>query len=81
LLLNYQHNGTNMKQQELGNLIRQRRKVVGLTIRGLAELTDMSKTTISQIERGNANPTYEALLKIFEYLNLEFRVEVKMQGR
>lgn len=66
-----------MKREELGKLIKQRRKVLGLTIRELADLTGMSKTTISQIERGIRNPTFEALQNIFEYLNLEIEVKVK----
>ena len=66
-----------MKIEELGKLIKHRRKVLGLTIRDLADLTGMSKTTISQIESGVSNPTFEVLQNIFEYLNLEIKVEVK----
>ena len=66
-----------MKKEELGKLIKHRRKVLGLTIRELADLTGMSKTTISQIERGGSNPTIEVLFNIFEYLNLEIKVEIK----
>ena len=67
-----------MKIEELGKQIKHRRKVLGLTIRDLADLAGMSKTTISQIERGVGNPTFEILQNIFEYLNLEIKVEVKM---
>jgi transcriptional regulator with XRE-family HTH domain len=66
-----------MDTTEIGKLIKHRREVFGLTIRDLAELTGMSKTTISQIERGSGNPTFEVLKNIFEYLNLEIKVEVK----
>ena len=66
-----------MEIEELGKLIKHRRKVLGLTIRDLADLTGMSKTTISQIERGVKNPTFEVLQNIFEYLNLEVKVEVR----
>jgi transcriptional regulator with XRE-family HTH domain len=68
-----------MKIEEIGKQIKHRRKVLGLTIIELAELTGMSKTTISQIESGNSNPTFEVLQNIFEYLNLEIKVEVKKQ--
>jgi transcriptional regulator with XRE-family HTH domain len=68
-----------MKIEELGNIIKHRRKVLGLTIQRLAELTEMSKTTISQIERGKSNPSFEVLQKIFEYLNLEMKVEILTQ--
>jgi transcriptional regulator with XRE-family HTH domain len=66
-----------MKIEELGKIIQRRRKVLGLTIRELASLTGTSKTTISQTERGIRNPTFELLQNIFEYLNLEMKVEVK----
>ena len=66
-----------METEELGNLIKHRRKVLGLTIRDFADLTGISKTTISQIERGTSNPTFQVLQNIFEYLNLEIIVEVK----
>ena len=69
-----------METEELGKLIKKRRKVLGLTIRDLANLTDISKTTISQIERGVRNPTFEVLQNIFDYLNLEMKVEVKKRN-
>ena len=68
-----------MKIEELGKLIKHRRKVLRLTTRELADLTGMSKTTISKIESGVGNPTFEVLKNIFEYLNLEIKVEVKMR--
>jgi len=54
-----------MKTEELGKLIKHRRKVLGLTIRKLADITGMSKTTISEIESGVRNPTFEVLQKYF----------------
>ncbi|PLX03477.1 MAG: transcriptional regulator [Marinilabiliales bacterium] len=68
-----------MEIEELGKIIKNRRKVLGITIRDLADITGFSKTTISQIERGVRNPTFEVLQNIFEYLNLEMKVEVKMR--
>ena len=66
-----------MNNKEIGNKIRHRRKVLGLTIRELADISGMSKTTISQIEQGTGNPTLEILHRIFTYLNLEITVEIK----
>lgn len=68
-----------MKIEELGKQIKNRRKVLGLTIIELSELTGMSKTTISKIESGNSNPTFAILENILKYLNLEIKVEVKKQ--
>ncbi len=75
MLKKYQYTG--MGITEIGKTIKQRREILGLTIRDLAELTGMSKTTVSQIERGASNPTFEVLKNIFEYLNLEIKVEIK----
>lgn len=69
-----------MEIEELGKIIKRRRHVLGLTIRELANLTDISKTTISQIERGIRNPTFEMLQNIFDFLNLEMKVEVKKRN-
>jgi transcriptional regulator with XRE-family HTH domain len=66
-----------MELTEVGKSIKHRRETLGLTIRDLAELTGLSKTTISQVEKGSTNPTFEVLQKIFEYLNLEIKIEVR----
>ena len=66
-----------MNIEELGKLLKHRRMVLRLTISDLADLTGMSKTTISQIERGSSNPTFTVLQNIIEYLNLEMKIEVK----
>ena len=66
-----------MNIEEIGRLVKHRRKVLGLTTRELADITGMSKTTISQVELGAGNPTFEVLQTILEYLNLEIKVEVK----
>jgi len=66
-----------MTKEELGRIIKHRRKVLGLSIRELADLIGMSKTTLSRIELGYGNPTFEVLQDIFAYLNLEIKVEIK----
>ena len=66
-----------MEIKELGKLIKHRRNVLGLTVRDLSELAGISKTTISEIESGVRNPTFELLQNIFKYLNLEITVEIK----
>jgi transcriptional regulator with XRE-family HTH domain len=62
---------------EIGKTAKQRRVTLGLTIKDLAELTGLSKTTITKVEKGGNNPTLEVLQKIFEYLNLEIKIEVR----
>ena len=66
-----------MKTEELGKIIRARRKVLNLTISELAEYTGLSKTTISDIELGKTNPRLDIITEIFRFLNLEMKIEVK----
>ena len=66
-----------MKKEELGILIRARRKVLSLTIGQLAEYTGLSRTTISDIELGKTHPRLDVINEIFSFLNLEMKIEVK----
>ena len=68
-----------MEVVEIGKAIKQRRKTLGLTIQDLTDLTGLSKTTIVQVEKGSTNPTFEVLQKVFKYLNLEIKIEVRKQ--
>jgi len=66
-----------MAIDELGKIIRTRRKVLNLTIGELSEYTGLSRTTISDIELGKTNPRLDVISEIFRFLNLEMKIEVK----
>lgn len=66
-----------MSTEELGKIIRARRKVLNLTIGELSEYTGLSRTTISDIELGKTNPRLDIITEIFRFLNLEMKIEVK----
>ena len=66
-----------MKSKELGKIIRDRRKVLKLTIGELSEYTGLSRTTISELEHGKTNPTLEVMNGIIKFLNMEIKIEVK----
>lgn len=66
-----------MAIEELGKIIRTRRKVLNLTIGELSEYTGLSRTTISDIELGKTNPRLDVIAEIFRFLNLEMKIEVK----
>jgi transcriptional regulator with XRE-family HTH domain len=51
-------------QPALGEAIRQLRRKRGLTQASLAEDTDLTAATLSLIERGQANPTWDTVSKI-----------------
>lgn len=63
-----------MRTYELGNKIRQRRKLLRLRQRDLAELAGVTLRGLTELENGRANPTLNQLSKILEVLGLEFRV-------
>lgn len=63
-----------MRTHELGNKIRQRRKLLRLRQRDLAELAGVTLRGLTELENGRANPTLNQLSKILEVLGLEFRV-------
>ena len=66
-----------MNAEELGKIIRARRKVLSLTIGELSEYTTLSRTTISDIELGKTNPRLDIILEILRFLNLEMKIEIK----
>jgi len=63
-----------MTKQEIGEKIRLRRKLLRLRQRDLAELAGVTLRGLTELERGQANPTINQLSKIVEILGLEFRV-------
>jgi transcriptional regulator with XRE-family HTH domain len=63
-----------MTKQEIGEKLRQRRKLLRLRQRDLAELAGVTLRGLTDLERGEANPTVNQLAKILDVLGLEFRV-------
>ena len=66
-----------MNKKDLGLKIKERRNTLSMTQSQLADYAGLSVVTLSQIESGKANPSFETLNEIFHYLNLEMLVEVK----
>ena len=62
---------------ELGQTIRERRISLSLTQENLADYTDMSVVTVSLIERGKANPSFETMNELLSFLGLELIVKPK----
>ena len=56
--------------RELGEFIRTERQMADLSLRRLAELTNVSNAYLSQIERGLHQPSIRVLRAIAEALNL-----------
>jgi len=66
-----------MLAYQLGEIIKSRRKELGITQPHLAELANVSTNTIYKLERGQANPSLDVLNKLAEVLGMEIKLEVK----
>lgn len=59
------------KPPDLGPKLQRLRKQQGLTLEQLAERSNVSKSMLSQIERGQTNPTFATLWSLTRALNIE----------
>ena len=66
-----------MLVQDLGNIIRTRRKELKITQPHLAELAGISTNTLYKLERGQGNPSLEVLNKLAEVLGLTLSMDIK----
>ena len=66
-----------MKQQEIGNAIRERRKKLGVNQQTLADLAGVAVNTLVAIERGEGNPQLSTLLTILDTLGLQADINIK----
>ena len=56
----------------IGPIIQKERKARKLTLEQLATLSGVSKSMLSQVERGEANPTFAVLWSLTQALKIEF---------
>jgi transcriptional regulator with XRE-family HTH domain len=63
--------------EALGKQIKERRDSLRITQLDLAELAGISPNTLYKIERGQANPSLNILLKITDVLGLQIDLKVK----
>ena len=66
-----------MKVREIGQVIKERRKLYNLSTRELADNAGVSLTLLKQVESGNRNPTLESLSAILDVIGLELKVDEK----
>lgn len=59
----------------IAEIVRRRRKELGVDQRTLAELAEVSVHTISDIESGKGNPKIETLESILDVLGLQLRID------
>ena len=61
----------------LGEVIKNRRKELGITQPHLAELAQISTNTLYKLERGQGNPSLDILNKLADILGMELKLEIK----
>ena len=66
-----------MTQQEIGNVIKERRKKLGINQQTLADLASVAVNTIVAVERGEGNPQLATLLTILDTLGLQIDINIK----
>jgi transcriptional regulator with XRE-family HTH domain len=66
-----------MTIEELGSLIRERRKLLGINQPELADMAQISINTLYKLERGEANPSVKILNQLAEVLGLELNLGIK----
>ena len=63
--------------ETIGQIIKARRKELGLTQNTLALLSQVGINTIVSIERGSKSPSIETLTKVADVLGLDVKLEIK----
>ena len=66
-----------MKTKEIGTIIKERRKHLGVNQQTLADLAGVGLNTLVAIERGEGNPQLNTLLTILNTLGLQIDINLK----
>lgn len=66
-----------MDTKDIGTIIRERRKHLGVNQQTLADLAGVGLNTLVAIERGEGNPQLNTLLTILDTLGLQMDINLK----
>ena len=66
-----------MDAKEIGIIIKERRKHLGVNHQTLADLAGVGLNTLVAIERGEGNPQLSTLLTVFDTLGLQMDIKLK----
>ena len=66
-----------MNTKEIGTIIKERRKHLGVNQQTLADLASVGLNTLVAIERGEGNPQLSTLLTILDTLGLTIDINLK----
>ena len=68
---------SNMYAKEIGIIIKERRKHLGVNQQTLADLAGVGLNTLVAIERGEGNPQLSTLLTVLDTLGLQMDIKLK----
>mgnify|MGYP001568514280 FL=1 len=66
-----------MDKKEFGRIIKQRRDILNITQKNLADVSGVTLRKLSDLENGVANPTLHTLVKLMDALGLFLEIKVK----
>ena len=66
-----------MDLADIGNTIKERRKILGVNQQTVSELSEVAVNTLVSIERGEGNPQLQTLLAILDTLGLQIDITPK----
>ncbi|MCD4820405.1 MAG: helix-turn-helix domain-containing protein [Candidatus Cloacimonetes bacterium] len=65
--------------EKIGQIIKDRLKILGINQKDLSEITEVAFHTISNIETGKTNPTILIISKISDVLGLDIQISMKSE--
>ena len=66
-----------MDLADIGNTIKERRKILGVNQQTVSNLSEVAVNTLVSIERGEGNPQLQTLLAILDTLGLQINITPK----
>ena len=66
-----------MDTKEIGTIIKERRKLLGVNQQSLADLAGVGLNTLVAIERGEGNPQFNTLLTILDTIGMQMDIKLK----
>ena len=66
-----------MNTKDIGTIIKERRKHLGVNQQTLADLAGVGLNTLVAIERGGGNPQLNTLLTILDTIGLQMNIHLK----
>ena len=66
-----------MNNQQIGKIIQERRVYLNLTQKDVAEMAGISFKSVSEIELGIRNPSFNTLKCVLDVLGLALTVQIK----